>query len=68
MKSEREQVFVVRFWPVPNAGKERHWRGCVDHLPTGERRYFVELVELNEFVDGLLSSANDEGQAQRSLL
>ena len=56
VEREREQVFVIRFWPAP-AGEEEAWRGCVDHLPTGERRFFAQLGELNEFVGRVLSKS-----------
>jgi hypothetical protein len=46
------QVFIVRIWLEPrdieNATAE--WRGVIEHLPTGERRYVKDLGELQAFM------------------
>jgi len=41
-----EKVFVVRFWTAGDVG----WRGCVDHVASGDRCFFVELTTLAGFI------------------
>ncbi len=49
---ERMHVFIVRFWretrEIPGAKAE--WRGVVEHVPSGERRYAKNLSEIMTFV------------------
>ncbi len=46
------QVFIVRVWrearEIPGAQPE--WRGVVEHVPSGERRFFKELEEIIRFM------------------
>ena len=45
-----ERLFVVRIWFEPSAATGDAWRGCVEHVPSGSRRYFAALDELLAFV------------------
>jgi hypothetical protein len=46
-----EHLFVVRVWQEPSvAAPPGQWRGSVEHVPSGQRTYFVSLHELNEFM------------------
>jgi len=53
-QSELEQLFVVRFWADRAAAERPQWRGCVDHIASGERRFFVDLDALAEFIGSCL--------------
>jgi hypothetical protein len=51
--SERQtQVFIVRFWAEPrqvdNARVE--WRGVVEHLQTGQRKYVQRPKDATRFI------------------
>ena len=56
---ELEQVFAIRFWPVRSAGAPPHWRGYIDHLPSGERQFIATAGEIGAFVDRYLSDVSD---------
>jgi len=44
-------LFVVRIWLEPGrTPAEGQWRGSVEHVPSGERRYFAALEDLARFV------------------
>ena len=53
------QVFILRFWLEPREieGAEPEWRGVIEHVESGERRYFRNLEVMLSFVakyfDGL---------------
>jgi hypothetical protein len=46
-------VFVVRIWverrEIPSA--PLHWRGSIEDVPSGERRYLMTVNELTSFVE-----------------
>ena len=44
----KTQVFILRFWFEPReiAGANQQWRGMIEHVPTGERRYFQRIEEI----------------------
>jgi hypothetical protein len=52
LSEEHEQVFIVRVWREPRdiQGVEPTWRGVVEHVGTGERRYLTDLGELALFI------------------
>jgi len=35
------------------------WRGSVQHVPSGERAYFIQLSDMNEFVRSQLARARE---------
>ncbi|HTX03200.1 MAG TPA: hypothetical protein VMD07_05925 [Candidatus Acidoferrales bacterium] len=48
-----KEAFLVNVWLLPQPSSESstiHWRGCVEHLGTRQRRYFTELFDLVAFV------------------
>ncbi|GAC1356402.1 MAG: hypothetical protein NVSMB31_17050 [Vulcanimicrobiaceae bacterium] len=61
----REQVFVVRFWPDPNGTPADAWRGCVAHVPSGQRQFFVTLSVLTEFMNACLHEASHAKTPQK---
>ncbi len=46
----REDAFVVRIWREPTP-HDTPWRAFVQHLESGERRFFSNYGELCEFLD-----------------
>ncbi|MCL4859455.1 MAG: hypothetical protein KJZ93_08610 [Caldilineaceae bacterium] len=66
ISSERPQhLFIVRTWREPSSVVSAgEWRGLVEHVPTGQRRYFSRLDELDRFIlqqMDLPASGNDAG-------
>jgi len=49
--ARREDAFVVRIWHEASAAAEAPWRAIVQHLQSGERRFFTNYGELCEFLD-----------------
>jgi hypothetical protein len=45
----REHAFAIRIWGEGGEIASR-WRGRIDDLHTGERRYFGSLSELIEYI------------------
>lgn len=50
-ESRREDAFVIRVWHEPGTPHEGLWRAIVQHLESGERRFFTNYGELCEFLD-----------------
>ncbi len=50
--AENTQVFIVRFWREAReiAGAAPEWRGVIEHLSGGERRYMKDLDEITAFI------------------
>jgi hypothetical protein len=49
-------LFIVRIWTDPAQSPPALTRGLIEHIPTGERRYFLELGEIQAFVSSRLST------------
>lgn len=46
-----QHLFIVRTWREPNTVvASAEWRGMVEHVPTGQRRYFTRLEDLDHFI------------------
>ena len=45
-------VFIVRFWLEPREieNAEPEWRGVIEHVESGERRFFQNLEVMLTFV------------------
>lgn len=50
-------LFVMRIWIEPAETPARLSRGIIEHVPTGERRYFRDLNEIQAFVTDRLSTS-----------
>lgn len=46
--NEETHAFILRFWLEPRTteGVEPIWRGVIEHVPTGQRRYVKDVDEL----------------------
>jgi hypothetical protein len=49
---ERSQhLFIVRVWCEPSDQEPPgQWRGSVEHIPSGQRIYFANLLDLTRFM------------------
>jgi hypothetical protein len=45
-----QHLFIVRMWAESSQTVTTQWRGSVEHVPSGERLYFVSLRDLTDFV------------------
>lgn len=52
----QKHLFVVRMWQEPSATEPPgQWRGSVQHVPSGERAYFLHLTDMAEFMRSQLA-------------
>ena len=56
-----EHLFIVRMWQEPSQAVTVHWRGYVDHVPSGQRLYFTSLTDLNDFISQRLTQPANSG-------
>jgi hypothetical protein len=52
----RSHLFTVRIWPEA-VGEEIEWRGKVQHVTSGETRYFRDWPALVTFLEELLATS-----------
>ena len=54
------QVFILRFWLEPREieGAEPEWRGVIEHVESGECRYFQNLELMISFVSKYFDRLN----------
>lgn len=54
--NENTDVFIFRIWLEPREieGAAPQWRGMIEHVTSGERRYVKSLDEATEFITGFL--------------
>ena len=59
---EDTQVFILRFWFEPREieGAESEWRGVIEHVKSGERRYFQNLELIPSFVSKFFDGINKQ--------
>jgi len=52
----KTQVFIVRIWCEPREieGAHGEWRGYLEHVHSGERRYVKSLQEITAVIDAIL--------------
>ena len=54
-------LFMLRLWPEDLGSGQTDWRGSVQHVNSGEARYFRDWPTLEAFVEGLLRRIDPEG-------
>jgi hypothetical protein len=49
---DRSHTFIARFWLEPREikGAKPIWRGVVEHVASGQRRYLEDLDEVKAFI------------------
>jgi hypothetical protein len=46
-----QYLFIVRTWREPSdVVATGEWRGLVEHVATGQRRYFTRMEDLDSFI------------------
>ena len=56
---QRSHLFMVRLWPEDLGSGQTDWRGKVQHVMSGEARYFRDWPTLEAFVEGVLRGEPD---------
>jgi hypothetical protein len=54
-------LFTLRIWPEDLGNGQTDWRGKVQHVNSGEARYFRDWPTLEAFVVGLMRESEPEG-------
>ncbi len=59
-KQDTAHTFIARFWLEPReiANAEPIWRGVVEHVSSGRRKYITELGEIRAFIAEHLHATN----------
>ena len=59
---ESAHVFIVRVWREPRELEDAAiiWRGVVEHVESGGRRYFTRLGAMTEYIRGYLEQMGVE--------
>jgi hypothetical protein len=58
--SSSSQLFMLRMWLEDQGSGQTDWRCKVQHVNSGEVRYFREWATLEAFMEGLLHQTNLE--------
>lgn len=49
--TQRQQlVFIIRIWVETGQSIVEQWRGSIEQVPSGERRFFNSLENLSAFI------------------
>jgi hypothetical protein len=56
LPEENAHAFLVRIWSEPREIEQARpeWRGMIEHIPSGQRRYVKNLDELAAFIASYL--------------
>jgi hypothetical protein len=60
-------LFIVRIWSDAARPTPSIRRGSIEHVSSGERRYFLDLVEMQAFVSGHLAELPGTKDAKAKL-
>jgi hypothetical protein len=63
------QTFILRLWLERREVKNAlpHWRGMIEHVPTGERRYFDRINDIPKLIKLFLKGAGKELHPHKSV-
>ncbi len=58
---DTSHTFIARFWLEPREIKDAKpiWRGVVEHVATGRRRYLEDLDEIKAFINVYLQDTGN---------
>jgi hypothetical protein len=59
--SHSSHLFMLRLWPESMGGGQTDWRGKVQHVNSGEARYFRDWPTLEAFVEGVIGRIGKDG-------
>ena len=54
-------LFTLRLWLEDLGNGQTDWRGSIQHVSSGEARYFRDWPTVETFVEGLLCTIDAEG-------
>ena len=54
----KSHLFILRLWLEDLGNGQNDWRGKVQHVNSGEVRYFRDWSTLEAFIDGLVRKTN----------
>jgi len=60
--AHKSHLFMLRMWLEDLGSGQTDWRGKVQHVNSGEVRYFRDWQTLESFLEGFLGTANQEGK------
>lgn len=61
------EIFTIRIWREKLDERQSEWRGKVQHLSSGQSRYFNEIGKVAEFISDHLSKSKGEIHATASI-
>jgi len=66
--SQTNYSFLVRLWAESReiAGVPVIWRGSIEEVITGERSYFVNLNQIEAFIQGFIQPESPDSSRQDS--
>lgn len=73
IKNEADQspqsshLFMLRLWLEDLGGGQINWRGKVQHVNSGEVRYFRDWLTMEIFVEELIYKINPEGSIRNGV-
>jgi hypothetical protein len=60
--TQSSQLFMLRMWLEDLGSGQTDWRGKVQHVNSGEVRYFRDWATLESFMEGLLRTTDAPGK------
>lgn len=66
-KQEKYASFLVRIWEEPRERRNEvpEWRGSVEHVQTGQKRYFIDADTLVHFIGEVVGDWNGTRSRRR---
>jgi hypothetical protein len=62
-----QHLFIVRTWREPSSVvATAEWRGLVEHVPTGQKRYFTRMEELDRFILQQMDQLSNEASTSEA--
>ncbi|MEJ2600574.1 MAG: hypothetical protein P8Z00_19730 [Anaerolineales bacterium] len=61
------EIFTIRIWREKLDERQSEWRGKVQHLSSGQSRYFNEIGKVAEFISDHLSKSKGETHAAANI-
>jgi len=59
--AQSSHLFTLRLWSEDLGSGQTDWRGKIQHVNSGEARYFRDWPTLEAFVEGLLRRVDPDG-------
>ncbi len=61
-REDNSHAFIVRFWLEPRELENARpiWRGRIEHVASGRRRYLKGLDEINVFIESYMPEISEK--------